>query len=234
MQPLSAVTLLEVWEVARRETAPRRALALLDAASSGMSWEELGALSVGERDTRLLKLRQWAFGVEMRGLSNCPECSEAVEVTLRADEMSSAEACSSEFQVNIRGVEIRARVPSARDLLEVENIRDAGTAQRALLERCIGRSAADLPEGAAELIVRRMAECDPRANIELSLECPACSHRWIALFDVVSYFWKEIDAWARRALTEVHALASAYGWSESEILALSPWRREFYLQMVST
>jgi hypothetical protein len=84
-----------------------------------------------------------------------------------------------------------------------------------------------------ELIARRMADCDPRANIELALECPACGHNWEALFDVVSFFWKEIEAWSRRVLGEVHALASAYGWTEREILALSPWRREFYLQMVS-
>jgi hypothetical protein len=38
---------------------------------------------------------------------------------------------------------------------------------------------------------------------------------------------------ARRALSEVHVLATAYGWSESEIFEMSSARREFYLQMVS-
>ena len=42
----------------------------------------------------------------------------------------------------------------------------------------------------------------------------------------------EIDAWARTILYQVHLLASVYGWSESEILALSPWRRHLYLQMI--
>jgi hypothetical protein len=28
----------------------------------------------------------------------------------------------------------------------------------------------------------------------------------------------------------VHALASVYGWSEKEILSLSPARRQFYLE----
>jgi hypothetical protein len=32
---------------------------------------------------------------------------------------------------------------------------------------------------------------------------------------------------------DVHALASAYGWSEREILALSDTRRRLYLEMVS-
>jgi hypothetical protein len=33
-------------------------------------------------------------------------------------------------------------------------------------------------------------------------------------------------------MLDVHTLASAYGWSESEILSLNPARREFYLEMV--
>ena len=39
-------------------------------------------------------------------------------------------------------------------------------------------------------------------------------------------------AWAVRLLGEVHELASAYGWREHDVLALSPWRRQAYLQMV--
>jgi hypothetical protein len=52
-------------------------------------------------------------------------------------------------------------------------------------------------------------------------------------FDIASYFWDEINAWANRILREVHILASRYGWSERDILALSPWRRQFYLDMVN-
>jgi hypothetical protein len=51
---------------------------------------------------------------------------------------------------------------------------------------------------------------------------------------VVSFFWMEVESWAYRILRQVHALASAYGWSEGDILAMSPWRRQFYLEMVST
>ena len=37
---------------------------------------------------------------------------------------------------------------------------------------------------------------------------------------------------AKRLLMDVHLLARAYGWSEAEVLALSPARRRFYLEMV--
>jgi hypothetical protein len=44
--------------------------------------------------------------------------------------------------------------------------------------------------------------------------------------------WAEIEVRAKRLLLEVHLLATAYGWSEAEILSLNAQRREFYLEMV--
>ena len=44
--------------------------------------------------------------------------------------------------------------------------------------------------------------------------------------------WEEIEVRAHVLLGEVHRLASAYGWSEAQILALSPARRASYLAMV--
>jgi hypothetical protein len=235
MHPLSSVTMLDVWERTRTQTPSRRALALLSAASPECTPEELAALPVGERDARLLTLREWAFGIQMRGLANCPRCSEAVELSLPADQMREMNPSQPEFMVCFGGEQFYARVPSTQDLLAVEETPDAEIARDALLERClVGRTLAELPPGAADAIVQQMAQCDPRANIELALECPACHHEWLALFNLVSFFWKEIEAWSRRTLAEVHALASAYGWTETEILALSPWRRQFYLEMAVT
>jgi S-adenosylmethionine synthetase len=94
-----------------------------------------------------------------------------------------------------------------------------------------------LPDGlaadVADVIVDRMSEADPQANIELDLTCAQCGHRWQALFDIESFLWSEINVWARRTLKEIHTLARAYGWSEREILNLSPWRRHFYLNLIN-
>jgi hypothetical protein len=65
------------------------------------------------------------------------------------------------------------------------------------------------------------------------LTCPQCAHQWQAPLDIVSFLWSEVHAWAIRLLREIHELASAYGWSEAEILALSPWRRRAYLELVN-
>jgi hypothetical protein len=75
---------------------------------------------------------------------------------------------------------------------------------------------------------------DPLAQIELELACPACAAAWTAPFDIVRFLWSEVEAWAMRILDEVHVLASRYGWSETEILALSPQRRQHYRELIGT
>jgi len=64
------------------------------------------------------------------------------------------------------------------------------------------------------------------------LTCPSCGYAWPAPFDIASFFWTEVDAWARVLLREIHVLASAYHWCEEDILRLSPWRRRSYLEQI--
>ncbi len=108
-----------------------------------------------------------------------------------------------------------------------------------LLRRCVlevrrNGEAADgtLPTAVAAAVSARMAELDPQGDLQLDLRCPACAHRWQAPLDIASYLWSEIHAWAGRVLREVHALASAYGWREADILAMSPVRRQAYLELI--
>jgi hypothetical protein len=109
----------------------------------------------------------------------------------------------------------------------------------ALLRRCISVAKrgdddvdpASLPSGVAEAVARAMAEADPQAEVLLALDCPECGHRWSSPFDILSYLWDEIEDRATRLLREVHALASAYGWSERAILGMTARRRRLYLEM---
>jgi hypothetical protein len=78
----------------------------------------------------------------------------------------------------------------------------------------------------------RMAQADPLAEILLHFDCPACSHAFDLGLDLAAFLWSELEGRAKRLLRDVHTLASAYGWSEAEVLSLSPARREFYLGMV--
>ena len=45
--------------------------------------------------------------------------------------------------------------------------------------------------------------------------------------------WQKVRAGAERVLLDIDMLARSYGWTEREVLRLSPLRRAAYLQMAT-
>ena len=244
MRPLSASELLAVWERGSGQSPVQQALTLLAAACPETPLDALAQWSIGQRDARLLALREWAFGPQLVGLATCPGCNGAVELTLNVADilMEPTGEPAEALSLKARDSEVRFRLPNSLDLAAIDGCEEAATARHLLLERCllaVGDSGGErppepLPADIVEAIAERMARADPQADVQLALACPACGRQWQAAFDIVSFFWSEIDAWARRILRDVHILASAHGWREADILAMSPWRRQAYLDMVST
>ncbi|HWW74398.1 MAG TPA: hypothetical protein VNZ44_03330 [Pyrinomonadaceae bacterium] len=232
---------MSVWERGAAQQPAGRALALLAASCPDEGADALARLSVGARDARLLRLREWTFGPRLACVGECPGCGQRLELALEVSDLLVSDACEARGELTLAadGFEVRFRLPDSSDLIAIGRGGAAGVRRR-LLERCLlsvrrgGEevSAADLPEELLDGVAAVMGRADPQADVQLSLNCPDCGHRWESPFDVVSYFWAELHVWAQRVLREVHALAAAYGWRESDILALSPLRREMYLQMV--
>jgi hypothetical protein len=183
--------------------------------------------------------------------ARCERCAEPLELGFEVSDIRAVQEVEAEgagaLTLNVEDYEVHFRLPDSRDLsavaAEVESEGEGlDGARQSLLARCVLRvvergeeragGALALPEQVREAVAARMAEADPQSDVQLALTCPACEHRWSVAFDIVSYFWSEITAWAGRTLREVHALASAYGWREEDILAMSPRRRHFYLEMV--
>jgi hypothetical protein len=241
MRALSASRLLSVWERAHGRSQVERALALLAAACPEQTPEELARLAVGRRDRLLLTLRERTFGPRMMSRALCEECGEPVELTFEvSDIVAEGGEADESLALQLDGYDVHFRLPNSEDVSAVSANGDAAGASRLLLARCLlrvskgGEEAApdELPEQVREEVGRRMAEADPQSDVQMALTCPACGHGWLAPFDIVSYFWDEINAWAQRTLREVHTLASAYGWREEDILAMTPWRRHAYLEMI--
>lgn len=244
MHPLSSAELLEAWEQGLSENACGRTVALLSLACPEISAEEVQSLSVGERDARLLKLREWTFGPSLLSIAKCPVCRESLEWATHVSGLNFEpvqESSTAHFSVECDQYVARFRLPNIGDLTAISQCQDSETARRLLLGRCLigARLGTEeirvesLPIEVTNAVVKRMTEVDPHGNVEIDLSCPACNHKWRACFDIESFFWTEINAWARRILGEIHILASAYGWREADILNLSPQRRQLYLNLVT-
>jgi hypothetical protein len=246
MNALSASELLTVWEQGLHQSPTQRSLLLLLAACPERSIEQLAALSIGQRDTLLLKLREQTFGSQLISIATCPNCGDRLELTFTASEIATVPEATPEWEpaavlsLTYDDYDIHFRLPNSLDLDALPAQADLTMAQAQLLDRCLismqhqgeAQSAQQLPAAVLEAILEHMAQADPQANVQLALACPGCGHQWQATFDIVSFFWSEIHAWAKRILQEVHTLASAYGWREMDILAMHPQRRQVYLEMI--
>jgi hypothetical protein len=244
MRCLQAPELLDVWERGSVTSSARRALTLLEAACPDLSDEALAGLSIGRRDGLLLSLRESTFGSRLVAVAGCPDCGEQLELAFEATDIrhSGGAVDSDEFStVTADGYELRFRLPNSRDLMIAGEAGDVASAREGLLQRCLLSARRDevdceidrLPEHAIDALEQEMLRVDGQANVQVELECPACQLAFTEGFDILAFFWSELDAWAQRTLVEVHRLASAYGWREREILELSPSRRGLYLGLVN-
>lgn len=242
MRSLSAPEFLEVWERGLQQAPIQRMITLLAATYPEIPFESLVKLSIGQRNTLLLGLREQLFGTHFASLVKCAGCGEQLEANFSKNEIGATTIAEPVATLTIRESDyaVEFRLPNSRDLAAVTASEDLASAQLLLLERCIltaqhrGETIAvrHLPSEVIKTVEKQMAQADPQADVTLALTCPACGQPTRARFDIAAFLWSELSAWAWRLLQQVHLLASAYGWREDEILALSPWRRQCYLEMV--
>jgi hypothetical protein len=235
--------LLQVWELGLSQTPTRRVLTLLSAALPELSFEQLQHLSIGQRDGLLLALRERLFGSQLASLVECPTCGERLELTFRVSDIRATSSAEPETLVllDVEDYQVQFRLPNSLDLEQVTiGQHNFSTMKQQLLQRCLVSASRDqveiaieyLPADVVAAVLKEMSQVDPQAEVQLALICAACQCQWQALFDIASFFWMEIQAFAKGILREVHTLASAYGWREADILAMSPQRRQWYMEMI--
>lgn len=243
MRPLAAAQALEVCERGRDLPPVQRALLLLKAGSPDEPAERLAALPIGRRDARLLDLRARMFGCALETETHCPSCGQRLELDVSSDDLRAAAPQASPegpepLTLHHDGYQLVVRLPTSEDLVESG---DGEGAEARLLARCVVEARSDgvtiapedLPTSVVAAVGEAMAAADPLADVQLAVTCPACAHDWSAPFDPATFLWTELERWVPHLLREVHLLASAYGWPEGDILAMSAWRRGQYLRLLS-
>ncbi len=187
---------------------------------------------LGKQNRALAELQCALFGQNIRGWSRCVACAEQLEFELDAERLAAQPAANPDRTIDIEGFVFR--LPTSRDLVSILDEPDPDAGARSLLSRCLlhgapGHLWTDVELESAGAV---MAAADPVAEILLSFECPACGSHFSENLDLGAFLWSSVAASARQVLQVVHELASAYGWSEASILAMSTARRQTYLEMV--
>jgi len=228
---MTQAEVLKLWEAGRSLGALDRAVLVASVASpdqqSAADWP------LGARNRSLAQLHCDAFGGILRGYTACRQCGEHLEFEFDGHTVAAQPAVSSASQLVPVGKWL-FRLPTSRDLaIAAEESGEQAAATR-LLASCYSGTepVTNWTDEDVNNIGERLSEADPLAEILLHFDCPSCPASFDESLDLGGFVWAEIESQARRIFQDVHALASAYGWSESEILALSPARRSAYVEMV--
>lgn len=240
MRTPSPRELLDAWDDGSALPGPERPTPLLCCAT-GLGRAQVAALPVGEWNRLIVEVRQRVFGDILRTVVECPGCGLALEVALSASTLLAVPPTTQDVEAFQGGYHVRCREPRARDLVEAAATGSAAGARTLLFSRSVVwaerdgvavEDPAELPDAIVTAAADALARANPLLDVELPLTCEECGSAWSLPFDIGAYLWHELDGWAVRLLDDVHALASAYGWREADVLELSKTRRRHYLELV--
>lgn len=237
---LSAHELTELWEWGQNQHPIDHALGLLTLATPAPP-TPYAALSLGQRNRRLLTLREQLLGPTLNGYAECADCGEKLEFAVEVATLRLPEPTAQTFELTVAGFTLHYRLPNSFDLAAIVGDNDVAAARHLLFERCVLQAwqgdtsvaVTTLPDTLIPLLAEAVLAQDPQAEMYFELVCPACGNAWSALFDIAAFFWTEIGDRVKHILYDVHLLAQAYHWREADILHMSATRRQFYLNLVT-
>ena len=213
-------------------------LAGCDAACDAEFW---WAQTVGARITALLRVlamtEEKTCALSVRLVCREPQCGEPLEVALSIDALLAAapddEGAAGPVRIPLADARTAAlRRPIGRDLRAWHRTPYATRrdAVAAMLDTLLVEGS--LTPDDEPMVADAMAAQDPLVAFAASCACPACGVACDHAVDLEAAVLVRLGARRRALLREVHMLASRYGWTESEVLAVAPARRAQYLALI--
>lgn len=202
------------------------------AAVTGLSREEAESADVGSRDSVLsAALRRLAGGI-VQACTRCRGCGERLDVPLDLTALPTApwRTPGETLYAEVAGHRVPFRLPNSRDLRLLRGD-DVPAGRSLLLSRCVQTVDGDVSEDVAAAVEKAMEQAAPSGSVTVLIRCPACTTATPSALDVAALLWAEVESRAMALLHDVHVLARAYGWTEPDVLALSPARRAAYLEL---
>jgi hypothetical protein len=242
-RPLTGTVELRLAETTDAGSIPARVTAALAATlqhSGGRKplLKTVAGLCVGDRQYMMRELAA-LLRRGQRWLSvPCRNCGNVFDFVLNDADLPVKEAGAGYpfIQVETGLGTCRFRVPTGADQEAIAGITDEAEALRALVTRCLVEpshleaaeerrfTAADV-----ERIDAALEDVAPEVALSVQADCPACgvAHAVDADPYVVLAAMSSDELFK-----EIHILASAYHWSEAEIISMPVIRRRRYLELI--
>lgn len=223
--------LLEAWDRACAATEVARGAVL--AQQLGLQ-PEAAAATVARTAASMIGLHCACFGDTAEMVMTCASCGESLEVDVDLAACGAGHSTADRREIVTGAGPMVVRALTINDLIAVGDCIDPVDA---LLERLVPGGVDNLAALSAadrELIDAVAQDLAGAAGTVISAHCPGCGALARAGLDPTALVWDRVEQWALDQLATVATLARAYGWSEPEVLALSPARRARYLEMART
>jgi hypothetical protein len=160
----------------------------------------------------------------------CTQCNEWVDLQVDKNELSllqSIEPTQPTFKVYRNSECLEFMMPNGSHEAQMEESTELD--MQSLVEACVINGPLNNSESWIAPFSDTLDALVGQAVNDLPFECPECHQ--------TSSFWFDPLDWINRhsgeSLLDVHQLASAYGWAEDKILAMTSIRRKFYLNMLA-
>jgi hypothetical protein len=225
-----------------RATAVTRILAacLADALGHPLEAGRIWEASLAWRLQGLLAVAAATRGYALEAEGACPRegCEEALEFSLDLRDFAMTRP-PERIEWRVEGSVVPVRLPNGLDQRRwtVSPPQDWASMAQALLERVDegaseGGYGGGLPPHDLEALSVQLEAADPLTSLKVEAACPRCGCTSSLEMDLESILLKSLAAEQQSLVRDVHALASAFHWSEADILALSSPRRAKYLHMI--
>lgn len=215
---------------------PTLVTVLLASCGSPREAEFWWSQSVGARIGALLRLLAATDSIDhLRLLAHCrqPTCAERFEFELPMAMLYEVVPNKETVQVLLNdGRPLSLRRPNGRDLHEWNSLKlqTRLAAIDAMLKSLVVEGQATPDD---EPVLREaLSDLDPLVAFTVSCACPVCRTTNEVRVDLEDIVLARLRRKQRVLLQEIHRLASHYGWTEAEVLAIPPHRRAYYLAMI--
>jgi len=198
-----------------------------------LRWTELTATDL---DAAILLVRQEAFGEIIDADAECVQCRGRMNIVFRLSEYiahhmpnrpRNVVPAKTEGWFCLSGTDVAFRIPTCADELAVVGHPQP---EAELSRRCI--DPAELGGRMFARVEKAMETMAPLLGDYLRAKCPVCEADADIRFEPREFAFRELCDQAAFIYDDVHLIALAYHWSESEILALPRSRRLRYAEMV--
>lgn len=194
------------------------------------------SMPVSTRSAALLRLVALTEGrdrIALSGRCSAAACSEVFEFELPLHGLPGAASGAEPIRLQLEDRRaLTMRRPTGDDLRRWRAAQPASHRQalQLMLDSLLLDGDATADDEAA--IASAISALDPLVDFSVACRCPACDSPNEVAVDLETLALRRLAARQRMLLHEIHQLASHYGWTESQVLAVPPRRRARYLALI--